>query len=485
MKRLIYYAITLLILAAATTQAQTPTAKSIASKTIESLSKGKIELTIPRLGAGVERLTLDNGLTLYFYEDHKLPLFNITAMVRCGSIYDPLEKNGLSSLVGTVMRSGGTKTVSGDSLNILLEYIGGSLETSIGTESGSASLSVLSKDQDLGLKLLADLIRNPAFPQEKLDLAKTDIKNQIKRRNDTPGRMVSTYFSNTIYGDHPNGRILDWSSVKGLTVQDLVDYHQRFFTPNSIFLGISGDFDKKDLLSKITQYFGDWKKSSQPLPSQPEVALTYHPGVYQVKKDITQAYLMIGELGIKRDNPDRYAVGLLNYVLGGGSFTSRLKSRVRSDEGLAYSVGSSFNIDSRDYGTFAAQCQTKSATAYKATKIITEEIEKIRKDGVTEQELEDARNSIINSLVFRFDTSPKIVNNLMSLEYDGYPQDYYEKYLDNYRRVTLTDVKQVAQKYLKPDQLTYIVVGNPETFEKSLSEFGKITNIEPAKPVID
>ena len=485
MKRLISYTITLLILAAATIQAQTPPAKSTASKTIESLSRGKIELTIPRLGAGVERIVLENGLTLYFYEDHKLPLFNVTALVRCGAIYDPLERNGLSALVGGVMRSGGTKSISGDSLNILLEYIGGSLETTIGTELGSASLSVLAKDQDLGLKLLADLLRNPAFPQEKLDLAKTDLKNLIKRRNDNPNRMVSTYFSNTLYGDHPYGRILDWSSVKGLTVQDLADYHQRFFVPNGIILGISGDFNKTELLSKITQYFGDWKKSSLPLPSQPEVALTYHPGVYQVRKDINQAYLMIGELGIKRDNPDRYAVGLLNYVLGGGSFTSRLTSRVRSDEGLAYHVASSFDTYSRDYGTFAAECQTKSVTAYKATKIITEEIEKIRKEGVTEQELEDARNSIINSLVFRFDTSSKIVSNLVSSEYDGYPPDYFEKYLDNYRRVTLADIKRVAEKYLKPDQLTYIVVGKPETFEKSLSEFGKITNIEPAKPVIE
>lgn len=485
MKRLISYAVTLLVLAAVTTQAQTLPAKSIASKTIESLAKGKIELTIPRLGAGVERIVLENGLTLYFYEDHKLPLFNVTALIRCGSIYDPLEKDGLSSLVGTVMRSGGSKSVSGDSLNILLEYIGGSLETSIGTESGSASLSVLAKDQDLGMKLLADLLRNPAFPQDKLDLAKTDLKNQIKRRNDNPSRLVSTYFSHTIYGDYPEGRILDWSTVKGITVQDLADYHQRFFVPNDIMIGVSGDFNKTELLSRITQYFGDWKKSSQPLPSTPEVAFSYHPGVYQVRKDINQAYLMIGELGIKRDNPDRYAIGLMNYVLGGGSFTSRLTSRVRSDEGLAYHVGSSFNTDSRDYGTFVAECQTKSATAYKATRLITEEIEKIRKDGVTERELEDARNSIINRLVFNFDTSSKIVRNLMSLEYDGYPQDYYDKYLENYRRVTLADIKKVAEKYLRPDQLTYIVVGKPETFEKSLSEFGKITNIEPAKPVIE
>ena len=158
---------------------------------------------------------------------------------------------------------------------------------------------------------------------------------------------------------------------------------------------------------------------------------------------------------------------------------------MRSDEGLAYHVGSRFDINSRDYGTFAADCQTKSSTAYKATKIITEEIENIRKSGVTEQELKDAQNSLVNRLVFNFDTASDIVRSLMSLEYDGYPADYYEKYLDNYRKVTLADVKQAAQKYLQPDKLTYIVVGKPETFEKSLSEFGKITNIELAKPAVD
>jgi predicted Zn-dependent peptidase len=485
MKKLIAFATVLIWVSGTAALAQTVPTRSVASKVIDSLSQGKIELTIPKVGAGVDRVALDNGLVVFLYEDHKLPLFNISATIRCGGIYDPLEKNGLSGLVGTVMRSGGTKSISGDSLNVLLEFAGASLETSAGTESGSASLSVLSKDTDLGLRLLADVLRNPVFPQDKLDLAKTDLKNQIRRRNDNPGRLVSTYFSNTLYGDHPYGRILEWSTVKGITVPDLIDYHRRFFVPNGIILGISGDFNKTELLAKIREYFGDWQKSSQPLPEKPAVSLTYRPGVYQVRKDINQAYMTIGELGIKRDNPDRFAVDLLNYVLGGGSFTSRLTSRVRSDEGLAYHVGSSFSINSRDYGTFAADCQTKSSTAYKATKIITEEIANIRKDGVTEQELKDAQNSLVNRLVFNFDTASDIVRSLMSLEYDGFPPDYYEKHLDNYRKVTLAEIKQVAQKYLQPDKLTYIVVGKPETFEKPLTEFGKVTNIEPPKPAIE
>ena len=193
MKKYILLILALVMSMTVLSLAQTEPGKSIASKTIESLSQGKVELTIPRVGSGVDRIVLDNGLVLFFYEDHKLPLFNITAMIRCGSIYDPLEKNGLSGLVGTVMRSGGSKSINGDSLNNLLEFAGASLETSIGTESGYASLSVLSKDTDLGLKVMADLLRNPAFPQDKLDLAKTrsqESDQASQRQSESTGRFL-------------------------------------------------------------------------------------------------------------------------------------------------------------------------------------------------------------------------------------------------------------------------------------------------------
>jgi zinc protease len=485
MKKFLLLTIVLLMLVAVALHADPAPAKSTGSKTIESLTQGKIQLTIPKVGTDVKRVVLDNGLVLYLYEDHRLPLFNATAMLRCGSAYDAAEKNGLSGLVGSVMRSGGTKNIPGDTLNAMLELMGGSLETMIGSEQGTASLFVLSKDQETGLRLLADVLRNPAFPADKLDLAKNEIKNQIKRRNDDPNRLVAMYFANTLYGDHPFGRMLDWSSIKGITVQDLVDYHQKFFAPNNIILGISGDFKSDDLIARIKQYLGDWPKATLALPKVPEVKATPHPGVFEVHKDINQAYLQIGQIGIKRDNPDRFAVDLLNYILGGGSFTSRLTSHVRSDEGLAYHVSSSFDINSRDYGTFAANCQTKSATAYKATRIIMDEIARIRKENVTPQELLDAQNSLTNRLVFSFDSGGKIIRNLMSLEFDGYPANYYESYLDNYRKVTVAELKAAAQKYLKPEQMTFIVVGKPETFDKPLTEFGKITNIEPVKPATE
>ena len=463
---------------------QTEVKESPGSKIISNITAGNIQLTIPEVGRDVERAVLDNGLILYLYEDHRIPLLNLSAVIRCGSIFDPPEKDGLSGIVGTVMRNGGAKTISGDSLNIIMEYIGGSLETGISSERGSASLSVLPKDIDLGLSLFADLIRNPLFPQDKIDLAKSDIKNNIKRRNDSPGNVVGRHFSNMIYGDHPFGRALEWASVKGITQQDLIDYHRKFFNPNNIMIGISGDFNKAEMVEKIKKYLGDWPKSDTPIPAYPEVEVEYHPGVYEIWKDINQAFLRIGHLGIKRDNPDRYAVQLLNFILG-GSFTSRLTLKVRADEGLAYHVGSSFPTGSRDYSAFSVDCQTKGATAYKATRLITDEIEKIRKDGVSESELKDAGDATINSLAFNFDTAHKIVMNLLSLEYDGYPADYYKGYFDFYRKVTRDDIKRVAQKYLQPDKLTYIVVGKSETYEKPLDEFGKVTNIQLTEPVTE
>ncbi len=465
--------------------AQTLEPTSPGSAKIAQLATTPIELTIPEVGKEVTRVALDNGLVVYLYENHRLPLFNASVLIHCGSIFDSKDKDGLSDLVGTVMRSGGSVKVSGDSLNNLLEYLGGSLETSIGSEQGSANLSVMAKDAGLGLSLLADLLRNPAFPDDKLELAKTDYKNQIKRRNDNPGGVVARYYASTLYGEHPFGRTTEWASVKAITAADLKAYHTKFFVPNNMMIGISGDFDSKVVLAQLKKLFGDWKKSAEPLAAYPPVDPTPHPGVFLVTKDINQANINIGQLGIKRDNPDRYAIQLMNYILGGGSFTSRLTSRVRSDEGLAYRVNSQYDISSRDLGTFTAVCQTKAATAHKAIGLIMEEIRKIHDQGATETELKEAKDAAINRLVFTFDTPGKIVRNLMSLEYDGWPADFYKSYLDNYRKVTLADINRVAATYLTPDKMSLVVVGKPDTFDKPLDDFGPVTNIELTDPNLE
>jgi zinc protease len=455
------------------------------SKEIAKLSYPELKWAVPEVGKEVTRTVLDNGLILYLMEDHELPLISGHALIRTGSIYDTKQEMAVAGITGTVMRTGGTRNYSPDSLNALLEFIAGSVESGIGTESGSASLSVMAKDLDLGLEILYEVLRYPAFDSAKIDLEKSQIRESIRRRNDRPGSIVSREFDHLIYDDHPYGRILEWEDVRDIGRDDLIAYHQKYYHPNNIMMAFAGDFDKDELIGKINDLFGKWPRSDIEFPRIPEVQFEFRPGVYVIDKDITQANIRVGELGIKRDNPDKYAIALMNFILGGGSFTSRLTTRVRSDEGLAYSVRSRFSTGSRDYGLFYAYTQTKTATAHRALEIFFEEFDKIRKEPPSEAELETARDSYINNFVFQFDSPGEIVNRLMSLEYDDYPPDYYQKYLDNIRAVTLDDIRRVADKYIKPDSMTIVVVADTSAIVGDLSDFGTVTRLELEAPNVD
>lgn len=480
--RLILAALVMLLVAAVLpTSAQ----QSKGSQIISKFQYSDIKWSIPEVGKDVQRTELDNGIILYLMEDHRLPIMDISALTHCGSAYLPIEQMAVPDLTGTVIRSGGTVQIPADSLNTLLESIGASLETSIGGESGQATLSMMAKDVDLGIRLLADVLRHPAFPEDKIDLAKEQIKTNIKRRNDDPGSIQSREFAHLLYGDHPNGRILEWAYIKPVTRQDLVAYHDRHYAPNNLMLGITGDFDPAQVLALIKQYFGDWQKKDIALPPIPPVDSASRPGVFLVFKDINQANIRFGHLGITRDNPDRYAIQVMNYILGGGSFTSRMTTKVRSDEGLSYSVNSRFDTDSRDLGTFSASCLTKSGSAYKALSLMLAEVERIRTAPVDDEELASAKDSYINRYVFDFTSAGRIVNRLMSLEFDNRPRDLLKTYLDNIRKVTKEDVLRVARTYLQPDKLSIMVVGKPEDFEKPLDAFGKVTTIELQAPVIE
>lgn len=483
MKRLHICIITVFLLAAVSFPALAQ--QSPGSKIIEGFKYPELKWSVPEVGREVQREVLDNGIILYLMEDHRLPLLSISALVRCGEAYLPQEKMAIPQITGEVMRSGGTTDIDADSLNALLELIGGRLETRIGFESGSASLDVMSQDTELGIRLLADVLRHPAFPEDKIDLSKTQIKTNIKRRNDDPRRILSREYSYLIYGDHPDGRILEWGYVAPISRQDLVDYHQTYFAPNNIMLGITGDFDSAEIKALLNKYFGDWEQKEISLPEIPDVENTPHPGVYQIYKDVNQASIRFGHLGLSRDNPDRYAVSVMNYILGGGSFTSRMTSKVRSDEGLSYSVGTRYQTDTRDLGVWYAFCQTKLSTTYKAMRLMLDEVERIRDSEVTDEELESARDSYINRHVFNFTTPSRIVNRLMELEFERRPPDLLKTYIDNIRKVTKEDVLRVAKKYLKPENITYVVIGNPEQFEQPLDEFGPITNIELQPPELE
>ncbi|NMC44081.1 MAG: insulinase family protein [candidate division Zixibacteria bacterium] len=475
--------ITILVVALTAAAVAAPVSKG--SQIAAGLKGPEIKWSIPEVGKDVQREVLDNGIIVYSMPDHRLPLFSVSAMIHCGDAYVPLEKMAIPGLAATVMRSGGSTTMPVDSLNAILESIGGMIEIRPGYDNARASLDVMAKDIDLGLRLMADLLRNPAFPDDKLDLAKEQIRTDIRRRNDNPGGITGREFNHLLYGDHPSGRVIEWSFVKPITRIDLAAYYDAFFAPNNLMLGITGDFDPAQLKTLLNKYFGDWKKKEIVLPEIPKVDNTPRPGVYEVFKDINQANIRFGHLGIDRDNPDRYAVGVMNYILGGGSFTSRITSKVRSDEGLAYHAGSSYFTDGRDLGTFNADCQTKSSTAYKAVRLMVDEVNRIRTEPVSDEELNDAKDSYINRYIFNFATPAQIVGQLMSLEFDNRPPDLLHQYLDNIRKITKEDILRVAKTYLKPENLSFVIVGNPAGFEKPMDEFGKVTTIQLTEPVTE
>ncbi len=464
--------------------AETPK-KSNAAKKISTFKYQDLVWQVPQVGKEVKRVELKNGIIVYLKEDHTLPLFNVQVLVNTGAVYEPAQKAGLAQLTGTVLRTGGTKSLKPDEINQKLEYMAGSVETSIGTESGRASLSILSKDIDEGLKLLADLLRNPTFNKDKLELAKDQLKEQIRRRNDTPGSIINREFYKTIYGDHPYGRSLEWDNIKRITQKELAGFHQKYFQPHQIMLGVSGDFNQAEMIKKLEQTFGDWEKKEVGFPSKPKVEKKFKPGIYFIEKEINQTNIMLGHLGTDLNNPDQYALSLMNFILGGGSFASRLTSRVRSDEGLAYSVGSSFPFNTQDVGVFFASCQTKTKSTCRALGYMLDEIKKIRENPVTEEELNTAKDAYINNFVFRFTTTEQIVGLLMGLEYDKRPADYYKNYLDNIRKVSAKDILRVAKEYLHPESLTIYVVGHKADFDQSLEELGKVTEIALVPPQVD
>ena len=428
----------------------------------------------------VDRVVLENGMILYLLEDHDLPIFNITARIRTGAIYEPQEKAGLASLTGYVIRSGGTVSMPPDKMNEELEFMAVSVETAIDRESGSANLSTLRKDIDKSLKIFADVLMNPAFPEDKIRMRKDEVVESIRRENDNPAQIAQREFRKIMYDSkHPYSRKVEGTleSIEKITRDDMIAFHKKYFHPNNTILGISGDFNKDEIVKKLNTVFAGWKKEEIQFPEVPKVDSRFEKAVFYAYKDINQANVIMGHLGIHRKNPEYFPVMIMNFILGGGSFTARIPGRIRSDEGLAYSAYSAFQT-SRDIGMFFVSCQTKLESTNRAISIALEETEKIRKSPIDKEELTQAKETFMNQFVFRFTTSASIVGQKVDIEYEELPLNYLETYLDNVQSVTHEDVQRVARKYLHPDEIKILVVGDKEKFDKPLDSFGKVNVIE-------
>lgn len=428
-----------------------------------------------------ERVVLDNGMVLYLLEDHELPLVTIAATMRTGSWLDPTEKIGLAGMTGAVMRIGGGGGLSAEQVDAELEQFAGDVSIGIGRQSGSASLDVLSKDVNRGLEIFAGLLRSPAFEPARVELARLQAIEGIRRRQDNPGSVVSREFAKMLYGpDHPSARESSVDSIKRITRDDLVAFHRNTIHPNGMILGVTGDFKRDEMIASLRKVFGDWKKGMVPelkISDVPEAELA-RSVVRFVGKDTSQTHLRVGHLSIKENDPDYVALAIANDILGGSSFRSRLFNDVRSKRGLAYSVGSRLNTGTHDQGIWLMRAETKLISTQEVIERFVANIERIRAEPVTDAELAEAKEAYVNSFVFSFSSPSAIVSRLVELEYDGLPKDFLQQLRAKVVRLTKEDVLAAAKKHLHPDRLKIVAVGSGEALPKALATFGDVKEIK-------
>ncbi len=431
------------------------------------------QISIPPLHAfhpdRPKRIELKNGLVLLLEEDHELPFINGSIEMRGGSRDLPAGKAGLIDLYSETWRTSGTAAHSGDQLDDMLEAKAAKVETSGDVDSTSLSWSCLKQDEPMVFSIALDLLLNPAFNEQKLMLAKQQAAAGIVRRNDSAAGIAAREAEKLAYGaDNPYTRQPEIATVMSVTTDDLKQWHGRTITPNNMIIGVVGDFDSAEMEKTLRAAFeGLPRGAAWPKPDVKFSGPT--PGVYVVNKtDVNQSNIWIVGLGTERSNPDYYALSVMNEIFSGG-FGSRLFQDVRTRLGLAYSVGGSYGASYDHPGIFRTVASTKSQSTVQATAEMLKQIAALRTQPFTEDELKMAKDQLLNSFIFNYDSKDKVLNAATRLEFYGYPPDFLEKYRDAVEKVTVADVDRVAKKYVDPSKLAVLVVGNQDEFGSALT----------------
>jgi predicted Zn-dependent peptidase len=440
------------------------------------------------------RVVLKNGMVVYIAEDRALPLVNVALTVRVGSWLDPAGKEGLAGFTGSQMRRGGTKSLTAEELDEKLDFLAAQASTGIGPTSGSASLNCLADNLDEALRIFVEMLRDPRFQEDRLALAKEQALQEMKKRNDDSADIEGREWGVLLYGgDFFTNRFTTEASVKGLTRDDLLTFHRRYFHPANTIAAVSGSFSRPDMIRKLEAAFAGWPSAKPTPPPIPTTISPAAPGLYRVEKDVNQGRVSIGLPTVKRDHPDVYALEVMNEILGGSGFTSRITRTVRSNEGLAYSAGSGLSPGVWYPGRFRAAFQSKSRSVPYAASLVMDEIRKIREGGVTEGEMETIKRSLIESFPSSFASKAQSMAIFASDEYTKRDPSYWRTYRDRIRAVTAADVQRVAREHLVPERTIVLVVGQQKEIDLGdekhpvalapLAPGGKVTTLPLRDPM--
>jgi len=411
------------------------------------------------------RVVLKNGLVVFIAEDKALPLVNISLVVRTGRWLEPADKAGLAGLTGSQIRRGGSKSLTAEALDEKLDALAAQVGSGIGDTSASASLNCLADNLDESLAVFVEMLRFPRFQEDRLALAKEQALQEMKKRNDDTADIEAREWNLLLNGpDHFTNHLSTKASIDSITRADLVAFHDKYYSPSNMIAAVSGAFSRPEMLRKLEAAFSGWPARG-PVPPIPGTLHPAEPGLYRVHKEVNQGRFSTGLPTVKRDSPDVYALEVMNEILGGSDFTSRITKRVRSDEGLAYSAGSALSVGAFYPGRFRALFQSKSRSVAYAASLVVEEIKKIRETLPTGDEMETIKNNLIQTFPSNFASRAQAMSLFASDEYTKRDPFYWTTYRDRIRAVTAADVQRVARIYLPPEKMIMLVVGDQKEID--------------------
>lgn len=407
-----------------------------------------------------KKVVLDNGIVLVVSERPGVPMVVVDILIGAGSIHETAENAGMANLTAELLASG-TQNRTAVDIAEESDFIGSSLSTTADYDFTEIELIVLKKYLEKGLNILGDIIINPTFPQDEVESTVREIQGELKKNEEDPGWLAEREFLKALYNDHPYGRMAEGNEESLLRIDrsDLINFHSNYYLPNRTIISIAGDIALEEARSLIEKNFGNWKKKEIAENSIPPPPALEKTKFLKLDREVTQANIILGHLGISRDNPDYYPLQVMNYILGGGGFSSRLVNDIRDKRGLAYSVGSTY-VSRRYPGSFQVSLQTKNPSAMNAVKLVLENMRTIKESEVSDEELDDAKAYLTGSLPLSIETDKEVAENMALLEFYGLGLDYFDKYQENIQHVSKQDVLRVAKKYLHPDKYVLVIVGN-------------------------